>query len=218
MQGKRQLIHVMHSDALVAAGIGALLRDRAEFDVVPHPGDVALPAEPGVVVCDYAAALVLAKARAAAGGAMPRILIVTHHDKEAHVRDALDLGVYGYLLQDCSADELYDAVKRLGAGVRYLTERVSKSIADSITRTMLTRRESDVLNLLAIGHCNKLIARDLGIGVGTVKTHIKGLLTKLEAKARTHAVVIAAQRGLVDPSVCGIMPIRSTRQAMLAHA
>jgi predicted transcriptional regulator len=55
-----------------------------------------------------------------------------------------------------------------------------------------------VLELLATGRCNKVIARDLGISVGTVKTHLKGVMTKLGATARTHAVVLATQRGLVD--------------------
>jgi two-component system NarL family response regulator len=55
-----------------------------------------------------------------------------------------------------------------------------------------------VLQLLGKGYCNKLIARALGIGIGTVKTHIKSLLDKLNATTRTHAVIIAAQRGLVS--------------------
>ncbi len=62
----------------------------------------------------------------------------------------------------------------------------------------LTPRETQVLQLMALGHCNKMIARDLGIGVGTVKTHAKGLFSKLGASARTQAVVMAARRGLVD--------------------
>ncbi|WP_338763227.1 response regulator transcription factor [Massilia sp. METH4] len=219
MQEKPLPIYVVHPDALVAAGIGALLAARAEFDVVASTGCAsACLSRPCVVVSDYAGGIQLAKVQAAAGAAIPRILIVTHHHKEAHVREALDQGAYGYLLHDCTADELYDAVRNLANGMRYLTEKVSKSIADSISRTLLTRRESDVLHLLAGGHCNKLIARELGIGVGTVKTHIKGLLTKLDAKARTHAVVIAAERGLVDPGVSSGLPIRARNQGVLVNA
>jgi two-component system NarL family response regulator len=70
-------------------------------------------------------------------------------------------------------------------------------MADSFTRIGLTSRETDVLQLLAQGCCNKSIARELGIGVGTVKTHVKGLFDKLGATARTHAVVLATRRGLV---------------------
>src|SRR5205085_4074433 len=84
-------------------------------------------------------------------------------------------------------------------GIRYLSEAVSRSVAASLGRASLTERETDVLQLLAEGCCNKLIARRLGIGVGTVKTHVKGVMSKLDATARTHAVVVAAARGLIHP-------------------
>jgi len=61
----------------------------------------------------------------------------------------------------------------------------------------LTPRESDVLRLLAAGYCNKRIARQLGVEVVTVKTHLNKLMAKLGATARTQAVILAAQRGLV---------------------
>ncbi|RZA34551.1 MAG: response regulator transcription factor [Lysobacteraceae bacterium] len=82
---------------------------------------------------------------------------------------------------------------------RYLSESMTRSVADSLTRESLTGRETDVLQLLAQGCCNKSIARKLGIGVGTVKTHVKGVMSKLDATARTHAVVVATQRGLIRP-------------------
>ena len=72
--------------------------------------------------------------------------------------------------------------------------------------TTLTGRETDVLQLLAQGCCNKSIARKLGIGVGTVKTHVKGVMSKLDATARTHAVVVATQRGLIRPGAGGANP------------
>lgn len=70
----------------------------------------------------------------------------------------------------------------------------------------LTRRECEVLQLIAIGHCNKTIARDLGISVETVKSHVKNILAKLGAKARTHAVALATRRGLLGKcSECGLI-------------
>jgi two-component system NarL family response regulator len=84
--------------------------------------------------------------------------------------------------------------------MRYLSAELSRCVADSFTRIGLTSRETDVLQLLAQGQCNKSIARELGIGVGTVKTHVKGLFDKLGATARTHAVVLATRRGLVGDS------------------
>jgi DNA-binding NarL/FixJ family response regulator len=89
-------------------------------------------------------------------------------------------------------------VTALSQGQRYLAHSVSRRIADSLTRERLTTRETQVLNLLTTGSCNKAIAKELGIAVGTVKVHVKGILEKLDATTRTHAVIVAAQRGLVS--------------------
>jgi DNA-binding NarL/FixJ family response regulator len=93
--------------------------------------------------------------------------------------------------------ELVRAVLTLAQGRRYLSASISQQVADSFTREPLTARESQVLGLLAEGLCNKMIGRQLAIQAGTVKSHVKGILTKLEAASRTQAVSIAARRGLV---------------------
>ena len=64
-----------------------------------------------------------------------------------------------------------------------------------------------MLQLLGQGHCNKLIAREMGIGVGTVKSHLQAILNKLNATARTHAVVLATQRGLIGPGRPGVASV-----------
>ena len=82
-------------------------------------------------------------------------------------------------------------------GSRYFSTAVAQTIADGMGREALTPRESDVLDLLVDGHCNKAIAQSLAIAVGTVKAHVKAILEKLGARSRTHAVVVAAARGLI---------------------
>jgi two-component system NarL family response regulator len=134
------------------------------------------------------------------GDSQPRVLIVTQLEREWEVRTAMMAGVHGYLLQNSDAEQLLTAVRTLSRGMRYLSADLSRCVADSFTRIGLTSRETDVLQLLAQGQCNKSIARELGIGVGTVKTHVKGLFDKLGATARTHAVVLATRRGLVGDS------------------
>ncbi|HEX8606700.1 MAG TPA: response regulator transcription factor [Pseudoduganella sp.] len=203
MQPERPLVYIRHPDAVMTAGIAALL-DREGFDIVKRADDAVGPAQASVIVTDHGEGIRLAQEYGLIPAQCPPILVITSHDKEFQVRNALDAGVHGYLLQDCSAGELGDAVRQLARGGRYVSARVAGSIADSLTRAMLTPRETDVLQLLASGRCNKLIARELDIGVGTVKTHIKGLLTKLGAKARTHAVVIASQRGLIEAGAANL--------------
>lgn len=187
-------VQLRHASALICAGLAAL------FDDCP---DIALAAtEPGsacdVVVTDYEDGIRRAH-RFAAHRSMgaQRVLIVTEQDREWDVRTAVTAGVHGYVLQSSEARELAAAVRALGGGRRYLSPALGRSLANSLSRVELTGRENDVLRELARGSCNKTIARDLGIGLGTVKTHVKSLLDKLGATARTHAVVLAAQRGLI---------------------
>lgn len=192
-------VHIMHRDAVMTAGLQALLAQCGEFTLTTHAAQPQGQAGAQVLIADYDTGLALARqAPQDRFGHAPRVLIVTQLEKEWEVRTAMDCGVHGYLLQGCAAEELVRAVRQLGQGMRYLSEAVTRCVADSLSRETLTGRETDVLQLLAKGCCNKSIARELGIGVGTVKTHVKGLMSKLDATARTHAVVVATQRGLID--------------------
>jgi DNA-binding NarL/FixJ family response regulator len=198
MQANQPSVHIMHADAVITAGIHALLADRGEFHLTLQDRQPHGQAHARVIIADYDSGIMLGRQLSQDRfGTAPRVLIVTQLDKEWQVRTAMDSGVHGYLLQGCSADELVRAVQQLSQGMRYLAEAVTRCVADSLSRESLTGRETDVLLLLARGCCNKSIARELGIGVGTVKTHVKGLMSKLDATARTHAVVVAAQRGLI---------------------
>ena len=189
MQRMMRRVHVMHARPVVAAGLAALLRadDWVVSEDSEEPRGLALA---NVVVTDYETAAGVAHGAA-------RVIIVTQRDREWEVRRMLEAGVKGYLLEDAPPAQLRFAVREVMNGSSYLCPAVAARIAENLQREPLTGRESDVLRLLARGMCNKLIARDLGIGVGTVKTHVRGLMGKLGATARTHAVVVAAQRGLV---------------------
>lgn len=209
-QGDKVRVVVAHADAIVNAGLAALLGASADFAVTIDGAGAADPAGADVVIVDHKAGLEHMRRRgdpqpadhAPHGKAeQPRVLIVTQLDREWEVRTAMMAGVHGYLLQNSAPDQLLAAVRSLSRGMRYLSADLSRCVADSFTRIGLTSRETDVLQLLAQGQCNKSIARELGIGVGTVKTHVKGLFDKLGATARTHAVVLATRRGLVGDSV-----------------
>lgn len=176
--------HILHSEPVLAAGLHALLDGQSGLRPAPL-------AEADVLLTDYDHAL------RQAGRVAARILLLTRRDSACELRRALDGGVHGYLPQSCSAEELRLAVRRLGQGQPYLNPAPRPSLAGNARHAHLTGRETDVLRLLAQGHCDKAIARELGIGLGTVKSHVKGVLSKLDATARTHAVVVAAQRGLI---------------------
>ncbi|MGI4718466.1 MAG: response regulator transcription factor [Janthinobacterium lividum] len=204
MQAISSAVHIMHADPIVTVGLHAVLAAQPGLRVTTHLDQPEAQRVARLLVADYDTGVALARQ---GGGQGPGVLVVTGFDKEWEVRLALDAGVAGYLPQSCGLAELAHAVDQLVRGQRYLSESMTRSVADSLTREALTGRETDVLQLLAQGCCNKSIARKLGIGVGTVKTHVKGVMSKLDATARTHAVVVATQRGLIRPGGGGAIQL-----------
>lgn len=191
---------VLHAEAIVGFGLAAALGLQAGFKVQvgAQPDSIDMSGF-DVVVCDYDTGLGLARVARHQNPqrSSARLLVMTAQDREQAVRQALEGGVHGYMLQGCPVDEFVTGVRTLARGQRFLSLAVAQRMADSMTREALTSREAEVLDLLACGQCNKSIARELQIAVGTVKAHVKAIMSKLEASSRTQAVSVAAQRGLV---------------------
>jgi len=199
---------VAHPDPLLALGLTAALGQARGIDVLCPGADGRGPAA-DVVLTDYPGGLALAPVRTGvrAGPAPARILVLAAQEREQEVRTALERGVHGYLLAGSRVEDVIEGVRALALGQRYLSQAAAQRMADSMTREHLTGRESDVLALLVQGCCNKTIARQLEIAVGTVKAHVKGIMSKLHASSRTQAVSIAVARGLVaDTRPAGRLP------------
>lgn len=200
----RQLnVLVKHHDPIVCAGLVAELRQYASFEIRVH--GVGSPASNGpsidVVIADYNNAMLLAglDVRKSHGRlAEPKILALTANDREADIRRAIQAGVHGYMLLGGSLHELIEGVKTVGSGARYLCPAAAQRMADSLAGVTLTLRENEVLRLVSEGQSNKAIARQLAIELGTVKSHVSAVMTKLGASSRTQAASIAVTRGLVD--------------------
>ncbi|MDM0033461.1 response regulator transcription factor [Variovorax sp. J22P271] len=195
-QARQIRVIVAHRDPYVSAGIASLLRSRADFVV---RSGAAADDVVDVLVTDYATGIHTAT-NAAPGrqGLVSNLcLVVTDQRTGWQIRRAVDAGVRGYLLHDCSAEELSDAVRCVAEGRRYLSHSVSDPLLDHLTAPVPTARELEVLRLIAHGLANKDIGRRLGIGEGTVKTHVKGLLRKLGESTRTAVIAEAFRRGLL---------------------
>lgn len=128
-----------------------------------------------------------------------RVLLLTLHDTPEYVRSALAAGATGYVLKDAGREDLLHAIRAVAAGRTALPgDLLRKAMAptagprpDDLAR--LTPRERQVLERVARGLTNKEIARDLGIGPGTVKAHVEKLIAKLGVVDRTQAAVFATR-------------------------
>ena len=127
-----------------------------------------------------------------------RIIILTTHAGDVQVSRALKAGARGYLLKGSLRNELLETIRAVHAGQKRVSSEVAVEIAEHSTDHALTPREVDVLRLVANGKMNKEIAAELSLTEETVKSHIRNILAKLEAKDRTHAVAIGVKRGVID--------------------
>jgi DNA-binding NarL/FixJ family response regulator len=195
-------ILIAHSDPLIAAGLGATLGRRRDFEVrvctPPLTEEHLTPARVGradVIIADYESGLRLVVGVAAE---RQRVVILTYSDSEAKICHALERGVRGYILLGCSVQELAEGLRSVHLGGIALGPLVASRIADRMKQQALTRREGDILRHMMQGLSNKAIACRLTLAVGTVKTHVKSILEKLDAVSRTEAVAIAQRRGILS--------------------
>jgi len=127
-----------------------------------------------------------------------RIIVLTTYSGDALILRALKAGAQGYLLKGLLRKELLDTIRSVHAGRKRISSEVAQQVANHAVDSLLTLREVDVLQLIAEGNANKLVADRLEITEDTVKAHVRNILSKLGANDRTHAVTIALKRGIID--------------------
>jgi DNA-binding NarL/FixJ family response regulator len=194
--GSEPDIHVV-GEAADGASARRLV-DELDPDVVLM--DVQMPGEDGLT----------ATRRLVADGARSRVLVLTTFDLDEYVYDALAAGASGFLLKDMAGEEICHAVRQAARGAdALLAPAVTRRLVERFARTgtraghrhpgldRLTERELEVLQLMAEGLANQEIASRLYIGETTVKTHVARIFTKLDARDRVQAVIIAHESGLV---------------------
>lgn len=126
-----------------------------------------------------------------------RVLVISNYDGDEDIHQALAAGAMGYLFKSVVEDELVDAIREIHAGRRYLPKGVAVRLHEHDTGTPLTRRETELLELLGKGLRNRELGDVLGIGEDTVKTHLKSLFRKLDVSDRAEAVREAMRRGFI---------------------
>lgn len=126
------------------------------------------------------------------------IIVLTTFGGDAQALRALRAGAAGYILKDALRKDLIDAIRAVHAGKRAIAPEIAHAIAVHAIEERLTEREIEVLGLVAEGQANKEIARNLKISPETIKACLKSIFAKLGVDDRTHAVIIAARRGLIE--------------------
>lgn len=198
---QRVAVLVCVAEPLLQVGVRAALAAEPDMEV-RDPDHVLVDRRIDVVVADSstAARFVQDGRRLDLPGRLQlaRILVISAQAREHAVRCALEQGIHGFVLTSSPVCDLLAGVRALSRGGNYVCPAVARLLTPISQRDVLTSREDEVLRLLTMGLCNKSIARDLEIAVGTVKTHVKSIMSKLDASCRTEAARIATERGLIE--------------------
>ena len=138
------------------------------------------------------------------------VILLTMHDNQEHLKQSLEYGASGYLLKDASAQELYFAIEAAVRGETYLSPAVSRKMIDQFLHvprkshdqersvSVLSRRELEILEQLAEGKSNKIIADELCISIKTVEKHRTNIMQKLEIHNIVDLVKYAIKNGIIN--------------------
>lgn len=127
-----------------------------------------------------------------------RIVVLTTLEGDVQAARAINAGAVGYLFKSSVRKNLVETLRNVHAGGRSIPSSVVHALVETRNGQAITRREVDVLKLAARGNSNALIAEALGISSETVKGYMSSILLKLQARDRTHAVMIALERGILN--------------------
>lgn len=133
-----------------------------------------------------------------------KVLILTIHDGEEYVYEVIKAGAEGFIQKDIKPEELKETIERVMSGEKVFPPSIEDMVIETAPSTFhveeLSSREQEVLELLAQGMSNRIIAKSLYISEKTVKNHVSNILKKLSVNDRTQAVIVSLKMGLVKLS------------------
>jgi two-component system NarL family response regulator len=208
MSTPRIRVLVVEDNYVMRLGTVTLLRGQPDLELVGEADDGA-PAidlyralEPDVVLADLrmphfdGAQLAAALARETPPG---RVLVFSHHAGEQDLVRALGAGALGYVTKEVRPTELLDAIRLVARGERYVPPDLAARVQSALLAAPLSRRENQVLRLIADGIGNREIAERLQLAERTIVMYVSNILTKTGTRTRTEAVAVAIRRGLLPP-------------------
>ncbi len=207
-------------EQLIRAGLRLILVGEEDIEVVGEAEngreavELARQLKPDVVLMDIQmpemTGLEATGAIQGAVGELPRVIMLTTFELDEYVYESLKAGASGFLLKRTPPEELVRGIHVVAAGEALLAPSVTRKLISRFVESEppapasdalreLTEREREILLLMAEGLSNREIADRLILGEGTVKTHVKRVLDKLDVRDRTQAVILAYDSGLVRP-------------------
>jgi DNA-binding NarL/FixJ family response regulator len=211
---------IADDQALVRVGLRKILEAEPDTSVVGEAADgeeavaAARRLRPSVVLMDIRMPVldgIEATRRIAAAQPSTHVLILTTFGLDGYVYDALRAGASGFMLKDAPPEEIAAGVRIVAGGEALLAPSVTRAVIEEFARQRpppaetpttlgeLTRREREVLDLLARGLSNPEICERLVISEATTKTHVARILQKLDLRDRVQAVIYAYESGIVQP-------------------
>ena len=204
-----QQIRVLLADdhPVVREGLAAILKSQKDIEIVAEAANGEEACElydqlsPDVLLLDLRMpkkdGLQVITELMTRSAPKPRIMVMTFYESEHDIRRVLKAGAKAFLVKGSHPQQIREAVRRVAQGENFLPPEIGFKLAESMSHPELSNRETQVLQYLACGRSNKEIGRALYISEGTVKHHVKSILSKLDAIGRAEAVAIAARRGLI---------------------
>ena len=213
--GQKTRVLIVDDHELVREGIAAMLEGVEEVQLVGEARtgrealEVARRELPDVILMDVRMPDMdglEATRRIKEERSRTAVIVLTMHENPAYLREAVRAGAAGYLLKDVSREELLDAVKQIQQGGAFIDPQMLKGMLSDMKPTApapaqargLTKREREILALVAEGLSNREIAERLVLSPETVKSHVAAILEKLGVSDRTQAAIYAVRHGLVE--------------------
>ncbi len=194
--------------SLVRQGLKALFQVASEASDGQEAVRLAAKVQPEVAILDISMPVLngLDAARELLKSSpKTKVVLLTQHDEDHYVTEALRAGAKGYVLKSQAADDLVHAIREVCSGAVYLSPSISRAVVDAyLSRTYvstdpLSARERQVLQLVGEGKSTKDVAVQLGISVKTAESHRARLMRKLDIHETASLVRYAIRRGLIQP-------------------
>jgi two-component system, NarL family, response regulator len=206
MNGKVRIL-IVDDHPVVRAGLASMLGTQERLEVVGsawngqeafalieqhHPQvvllDIRMPGMNGIQILE--ALRLMSNA--------PRVVVLTNFETDEDIYRAVRAGAHGYLLKSTTQQQMIEAILAVASGECHFPPHIVSRLAQRMSRTNLTTREHEILEMMSKGLTNKQIGTALDISAYTARNHVNNIIEKLEVADRTEAVAIAIQQGLLD--------------------